>query len=200
MTDDGNKDPLRLENTDREIRINKMREELIQMSGGHYFEDESDQCPPEVKEKFLEQVLAFEKSEKTTHLEMLQRLGHDFPSPEALQGKALSDKLWELIEAMASIDVYLECTDHLSDLELYTYLWKEALREEVPDITCDGHSAWHLDPLGGCDREDLLLWLQYYANEIQRRDYAQEMPNETIPRHMDPPYDRDRHLPVPHRF
>jgi hypothetical protein len=198
MKDDCHMDPLHLENADREIRINKMREELIEMSGGHYFEDESDSCPPEVKEKFLEQVLAFEKSEKTTHLEMLTRLGHEFPSPEALQGRMLADKLWELIEAMASIDVYIESTDHLSDQELYTYLWRQALREEVPDISCDGESAWHLDPLGGCSADDLQLWLQYYADEGQREDFAREMDGQSLPEHKDPPYDRDRHLPLPH--
>jgi hypothetical protein len=39
--------------------------------------------------------------------------------------------------------------------------------------------------------------LKYYASEKYRAWWREDFPEYEIPAHEDPPYDRDRHLPVP---
>lgn len=43
--------------------------------------------------------------------------------------------------------------------------------------------------------EDTQAWLKYYADEDTRRQWAKDFPDDILPPHEDPPYDRDRHLP-----
>ena len=61
----------------------------------------------------------------------------------------------------------------------------------------DEDSACHMSPLGGCSEEDIHLYLKYYADEQWRRDWQEEYPEEILPDHEEPPYDRDRLLPQP---
>ena len=93
--------------------------------------------------------------------------------------------------------VFLSNTDHLGDRELYARLWKETLREQVVELPPDDPSAWHVDLLGSGSEEDIYLHLKYYADAEWRRQWAVEFPDFAIPAHVDPPYDRDRHLPQP---
>jgi len=64
-------------------------------------------------------------------------------------------------------------------------------------VTLDEDSACHMSPLGGCSEEDTQLYLKYYADEEWRCDWQKQYPEETLPDHEDPPYDRDRFLPQP---
>jgi hypothetical protein len=112
-----------------------------------------------------------------------------------LDERRLTAKLWEVLEALARLRVFLSQTDHLSDRELYTHLWADTLREAIPDLPFDEHSAWHIDILGGCSEEDIDLHMKYYADESDRRDWLKQFPDYEMPAHEDPPYDRDRHLP-----
>lgn len=42
---------------------------------------------------------------------------------------------------------------------------------------------------------DIPAWPKYYADEETRQCWAKDFPNDVVPPHEDPPYDRDRHLP-----
>ena len=57
----------------------------------------------------------------------------------------LEAKLWETIEGLASLRVFLSQTDHLSDRALYTLCWHDLLREAVKDLPPDDSAAWHID-------------------------------------------------------
>jgi hypothetical protein len=48
----------------------------------------------------------------------------------------------------------------LSDRDLYTHLWHQTLREEVPDVEPD-ESLCHVDILGGWSEEDTKLFFRY---------------------------------------
>jgi hypothetical protein len=91
---------------------------------------------------------------------------------------------------------FIEQTDHLSDRELYEWLWSDGLREETPDISGMG-GAWHTSPIGACNDEDTAIHLKYYANEEERAYWHKEHPNDAMPPHCPLPYDRDRNLPRP---
>jgi hypothetical protein len=93
--------------------------------------------------------------------------------------------------------VFVEQTDHLSDRELYTHLWTESLREETKATALNANSAYHIQILGGCSEEDMQLYLKYYAEDDFCEQWQKDWPNDPIPAHEDPPYDRDRLLPKP---
>jgi hypothetical protein len=61
-------------------------------------------------------------------------------------------------------------------------------------------SGWnsHID-VSACDEENdgRENYLRYYASEEDRKQWAEDFPDEEIPAHVDPPYDRDCRLPRP---
>ncbi|NIP93999.1 MAG: hypothetical protein GWO24_11315, partial [Akkermansiaceae bacterium] len=58
-----------------------------------------------------------------------------------------------------------------------------------------GDCACHIDLVSDGSDESIWLWLRYYADQSTRLEWAAEFPGEMIPEHLDPPHDRDRHLP-----
>jgi hypothetical protein len=156
---------------------------------------ESEDCPPEVSESFWRQVVDYETAPVACDFDRLVEAGVELPEPETLTDAELTAKLWEVIQRLAEMRVFLSNTDHLSDRELYTHLWSESLREFSPEMPRDENSAWHIDILGGCSEEDMFLYRKYYADEEYRRQWQQDWPDDEMPPHEDPPYDRDRSLP-----
>src|SRR5437016_3847029 len=119
-----------------------------------------------------------------------------WPPPSELDDTSLSLHLREVIGVLATLSCYLHDTDHLSDRELYGWLWTEGLREETPDLSAIG-GVWHLSAIGSGSDEDTTIYLRYYAGEQERCRWQQEFPRDPLPPQCAPPYDRDRHLPRP---
>lgn len=191
-------DPNELDSIDRAIRINELKEEVKELAGEDMLGWESEQCPPEIAESFWHSVLEYEKAPRTSHFQQLVQAGVELPAPETMSDAQLSAKLSETIHCLADRRVFLAHTNHLSDRELYTHLWVQTLREEIPDLPIVEDSSWHLDILGGCSEEDIQQRMRYYADENQRREWLAHFPDYEMPAHEDPPYDRDRHLPRGH--
>ncbi len=183
--------------TDLEKKIEGLKRKAEELVGGKMVDGDSDDCPPEVKEQFWEQVVAYESAPWTTHFKQLEEAGMQLPAPEQLSDEELTAKLWEIIRRLAFLRVFLSQTDHLSDRELYTLLWTDTLREETKALPMDEDSAWHIDLLGSGSEEDTQLYLKYYADEDFRREWHKDWPGEVIPDHEDPRYDRDHYLPQP---
>jgi hypothetical protein len=189
-------DPLGFNSVDREIRINKLKQQLEEISGGEVTFGSASDCDPDVEEAFLEHVLAFESEEGVRPFDVLKREGFDLTPPQELTDDILEGKLLELIDALARYRLYLERTDHLSSRELYSWLWNDVLREEYTGLgVLDGD--WHVDVLGGCSEEDLILSMRFYSTPLERARWAKEFPDFPMPPMEKPPYDRDRHLPHP---
>src|SRR5688500_18329469 len=110
---------------DQEIRINELRETAREAAGGEMTEWENPDCPPDLAEAFWSNVLAFESAEKTCHFIQLEELGVELPPAEDLTDEELTKKLWEVIHALARMNVFLSQTDHWSDRELYEHMWHE---------------------------------------------------------------------------
>lgn len=187
------RDESSLDDIDRRIRINEL-EHALQDRGMH-LSDASDDCPPAVHEQFLSNILAYESAPISCVFDALVKDGLELPDPADLDEKTLHDKLWEVIRALAARDTYLYRTDHLSDRELYADLWTDLLREPGPVMPPGSGWINHLDILGGCSEEDIQISLRYYESEEERQRWAKEWPNDAIPPHEDPPYDRDGLLP-----
>lgn len=188
-------EPDEQEQRDREIHINELKRQADAISGGQMISGEMEDAPPEVVEQFWERVVDWETAPQTTHMAQLAKMGIDLPAPETMDDATLSAKLWEMLTALGKINVLVEFTDHLSDRELYTYLWSEGLRLETPDLPFDEASHWHIDLVSSGSEEDTEAWLKYYADEETRRDWAKDWPDYVLPEHEDLPYDRDAHMP-----
>ena len=90
-----------------------------------------ESMPADMEEEFLRQVLEYENAEPTTLFRLLENSGLDIPPPDQLDDDAVTIKLKEIVERMATLGAYLLHTDHLTDRELYVYLFADGLREEA---------------------------------------------------------------------
>jgi hypothetical protein len=158
----------------------------------------SEECPPETAAQFRLSVAAYEQAPWTTHFQELVDAGVELPVPESMDDGQLAAKLSEVIDALARLRVFLSQTNHLSDRELYALLWGDTLQELVKDMPLDESSAWHIDLVVGGGEEETRLYLKYYADEETRRQWLADFPDDEVPSHEEPPYDRDRHLPQTH--
>ncbi len=182
---------------DLEKRIEDLRRRAEELSGGQMEVGTMDDCPAEIEESFWKHVVDYEEAPLTTNFQQLETAGVSLPAPDSLNDEELTAKLWEVIHKLALLRVFIEQTDHLSDRELFTHLWTDSLREETPMMPPNANGAWHIALLGGCSEEDNQLYLKYYADEAWRQQWHKDFPEDPIPAHEDPPYDRDRLLPKP---
>lgn len=180
---------------DQQIRINELREAAREAAGGEMTDWENPACPPEIAERFWSNVLDYESAEETTHYRQLVAKGIELPAPDDLSDEALTAKLWEVIHALARMNVFMSTTNHWSDRELYEHLYSETLHEITMDFPAGSGWNCHIDFLSSGSDEDNQLYLKYYADEEWRAKWQQDFPEDAIPPHVDPPYDRDRQLP-----
>jgi hypothetical protein len=185
-----------LDHVDQEIRIEKLKREIEAVTGSPFVGGTVPDCDPGLHEAFLEHVLALETQGYTKPFDELVNSGLMLPPPDQLDDTAVSVKLWELIRACAANRLFLHCTDHLSDRELYAWLWSDALREEMMGFGLPVGNT-HLDVLGRCTDEDVELSLRYYSTDEQRARWAIDFPECPMPPRVKRPFDRDRHLPQP---
>jgi hypothetical protein len=184
------------EDVDREIRIEKLKYELDQIAGGSMFSGGFGDLPPAIEERFLESARRFEAAELDTTFNRLLQRGVVLEPPSELDEASLSTKLAKLLRVLATMRCFIADTDHLSDRELYTWLWTDGLREEIPNIEEIG-GAWHTSPIGAANDEDMQVFLKYYATEEERRHWHERFPHDTLPSHEPRPFDRDANLPRP---
>jgi hypothetical protein len=96
---------------------------------------------------------------------------------------------------MASLGAYVLHTDHLSDRGLYEFLYHDGLREEAVLFPENPSYAYMIDLTGSGSEEDNQVFLKYYADDGYRQRWAKDWPDDNIPDHENPPFDRDRFLP-----
>jgi len=180
---------------DRQIRIARMKHELDQIAGGEVITGGFGPVSPALEEMFLEQALAFERAEVDTDFNRLARRGVIMVPPAELDHAATTARLWEIIHELARMRCFLYNTDHLSDRELYDWLWSTGLREETPDRDGMADAAWHTSPIGAGNDEDIAIHLKYYATDEERDRWSRDFPEDAMPKRATLPFDRDRHLP-----
>ena len=183
------------EEPNQELRIAKLRAELEKLGGTMI--DPLESMPADIEEEFLRHVFEYETQEPVSLLTWLAKSGIEVPDPDQLDDKTLSVKLQEVIYGMAYVGAYLLHTNHLSDRELYEFL-SDCLTEEVVMFPENPDYAYIIDMIGGVESgsdEDIQTYLKYYADEKARVKWGHDWPGDKIPKHEDPPFDRDRFLP-----
>ncbi len=122
-------DPDELDKVDHDIRVNELRAEAQELTGDKIEAFENPDAPPEVIEQFWENVVAFEQADWTSDREELEADGVHLPSPDEVKDELLPELLLKIFQHMAEGGTFAFNTDHLSDRELYEYLWCEGLNE-----------------------------------------------------------------------
>lgn len=186
-------DPL----VEQALRLGDLRKEVMDRIGGPVIEGGTGELPMDMQEAFWKQVLAFESAEESTLAERLKKDASFVPiEPDRLhEENEIHSALWELINALASIRVFLCFTDHLSDTDLYRLLCYDALPS--PSIVPPPGSRMN-EQIMACefgtkdDPEGTETWLRYYADEDTRLEWDGDVPPTQLP-----PFDRDRLLPGP---
>ncbi|HEU5133111.1 MAG TPA: hypothetical protein VFT26_13440 [Pyrinomonadaceae bacterium] len=176
----------------QEERINKLRAELEKLGGST---STMESMPADMEEEFLRHVIEYETAEQISVLQLLENSGLEVLAPETLDDDALKIKLKEMIDRMASVGTYLLHTNHFSDRDLYEYLYHQALREETVLFPENPSYAYMIDLTGSGSEDDNQTYLNYYADEQYRRQWAHDWPDDPMPEHEEPPFDRDRFLP-----
>ena len=180
---------------DRQIRIARMKDELDQIAGGKMFTGGFGPVSSALEEAFLEHALALERVEFDTDFNRLVRQGVIVVPPSELDDAATTVQLWEIIHELARMRCFLYNTDHLSDRELYDWLWSSGLREETPDRAGMPDAVWHTSPIGAGNDEDTAIHLKYYATVEERDRWSRNFPEDAMPERAVLPFGRDRHLP-----
>lgn len=178
------------------LRLGDLRKEVMDRIDGPTFESGTGAMPMDVQEAFWQNVLNFESAEESTHAERLQKEAGFVPTEpnELTSEEEIHTALWDLIRALASIRIFINDTDHLSDRDLYRLLVYGALPELsfVPPPGSEWNCRINACEYGTKDDPDgTLTWLRYYADEETRNSWDGEVPHKE-----NPPNDRDRFLPA----
>ncbi|PWU08229.1 MAG: hypothetical protein C5B50_30015 [Verrucomicrobia bacterium] len=134
-----------------------------------------------------------------TRREIFARYGYTALPPSELSDTQLPGRLWELLYAAAARRFFVCSTNHLSDRQLYTLLWDEWLDRVTADIPLEAETntttiVSEHNAIGLMAEE---IYMRFYMDEGDRDLWRSTDPDIVFPPHEDPPYDRDRHLPVP---
>ena len=179
--------------TDREDRIERLKQQIREVVGAEPFFSSIPACPPEVEESFLERVLEFEQESRRPLRERLADAGIVLTDPDELTDEDVTQQMWDVIQALVTLHIIPICTDHLSDRQVYTYLWYTVRSGEpvMPDFFSRG---WYIDFTGQGER-GIDVYVKYYADDDERRAYKRRFPNHPFPDHCEPPYNRDHLIP-----
>ncbi len=151
---------------------------------------DASQMSTEEENKFLRAMLCWERSPVIPISQWFEP-ELQLPHPDTLSDRNLSKVMWDAVERLAEQRIFLQCTDHLSDRQLYCVLFRDILpaTEKKIDLP-DNDLIWKLVDL----ESDPELWLTYYADDHQR--YQWEVENGRIPpAQATPPFARK--LPEP---
>src|SRR3954464_2235856 len=163
-------------------RIEKLKKQAAELSAGGMVSGFGPGCTPEIQEQFWKNVLAFENAPEVAPFDELLHSGLALPPPDELDDAALLRKLWEIIRGLEDLGVYLEFTNHLSDRQLYAILWSRVLHQPLPLTPDDGDAAWHMGvSASGGDDDGVDVYLTYYADEDDRRRWADDFPDDQLP-------------------
>jgi hypothetical protein len=111
-------------------RIEKLQEELNILSDGDSIFKVSPECPPDVLESGLEDILAFESVGSGISLfEGLQMHGMDLPRPDKMNESQSAQKVMEVLKALADLQIFLIGFDEMSAREFYSNLYCQTLWE-----------------------------------------------------------------------
>jgi hypothetical protein len=179
-------DPLGLKPVDHEIRREKRRTAWKEAGP-------ADALPKE--RQVFEHVAKIDQNGWQRPHEELARSGVVLLPPDELTDETIGPKLWELLHELACRGFYVLNSDHLSDREAYSNLWREDLREPAILPGRSRHGGWFHDFVGSGSEEHTQVWLRFFASDEARARHARECPQSPLPPRETPRFKRDWRLP-----
>ncbi|MDR3197744.1 MAG: hypothetical protein LBU34_07725 [Planctomycetaceae bacterium] len=105
------------------------------------------------------------------------------PSPDSLLDEKVSQVLDDVIAKLFEKKILLDFTDHLSDRELYTLIYRDILPSREKNLK-HRNNFIHWDCSGG----DSDIWLRFYASDEERElwtdNYDEPLPPKQLPSHQ----------------
>jgi hypothetical protein len=148
----------------------RLRDEIEPFADDSIVLLETCRLPLEEENDFLESMLDWERSPV---LPIAQWFDPELRlvAPELLDDEGLHRELWRVIRLLHQKRVVLECTDHLSDRELYRLVLRDILPAQEKRLRCPrSWLRWQcLD-----EESESALWLAMYADESQRQHWLAE--------------------------
>ena len=185
---------------ERALRIGRLRAELAELTGEPVAEHTADSPQEDDPEAMLKHMEALENGPLYPLADILKEQRNFTPAPPArLENPVdIHENLWLLLHALASMRVFVEDTNHLSDAELYEVLVERMLRSEIASVPVSSGWNCRFSICELCDERRTMpeCWLRYYADDTQRAELADQFPGEAIPPKEPQPYDRDDFLPT----
>jgi hypothetical protein len=139
-----------------ERRIRDLKARLSTMADGGFRESGIlGNCPPDLEEAHLREVLAFESVESGTSLfEGLEEQGIKLPHPEKLNERASARKVSQILYALSELWIFLVGFERMSPREFYAKLFHETLWEGCYMKKTTGFTI--IDVSGSLSGSDLL--------------------------------------------
>ncbi len=133
---------------------------------------------------FLESMLAWERA-PALPISCWSLPELTLPRPSSLDDDLLRALLEDAIDRLFCVRVVLEMTEHLSDRELYTVIYRDILPACEKKVDLPGnYLCWRC-----LDESDSETWLMFYATEAERLQWLEQ--NEgPLPIALDLPYPR----------
>ncbi len=135
---------------------------------------------------FLESMLAWERA-PALPISCWSLPELTLPRPSTLDDDVLRELLEDAIDRLFCVRVVLEMTEHLSDRELYTLIYRDILPACEKKVDLPGnYLCWRC-----LDESDNETWLTYYATEVERLQWLEN---------NDGPLPEPRELPYPRKL
>lgn len=141
--------------------------------------------PITVENEFLASMLAWERAPV---LPIYRWFSPELrpPRPDVLSDEDLHSILWDVIQKLYEKRIVLDFTDHLSDRELYSLIYRDILPSREKKID-SATNYLHWDCARG--NGDPEIWLRYYATKAERQAWARTY-RQPLPPTAEPPYRR----------
>lgn len=101
--------------TAQETRIEALKDRAQQNAGGTMRSWESDELSAGQREDFWRRLMDYENAPLVTDAQRLREAGIELPDAETMDDSQLTEKLWQVIDELARMRVFITSTDHLSD-------------------------------------------------------------------------------------
>lgn len=133
---------------------------------------------------FLESMLAWERAPALAISDWFEPT-LALPLPKALDDDLLYQLLHDTIDRLFSVRIVLEMTEHLSDRQLYTMIYRDILPACEKKVDLPGnYLCWRC-----LDEADTEQWLRFYATESERLQWMAAH-DEGLPEQQELPFPR----------
>ena len=168
------------------LRNAELRDELERYLDESISSVNIQQLPLSAENEFLASMLAWEQAPVLPIYRWFEPEMRP-PRPRMLSDADLHVILHDMIDKLHEKRIVQDYTDHLSDRELYTLIYRDILPAREKKLDSPGNYLhWDCTGISG----DPEIWLMYYASDEEREEWA-ETYRQPLPLKCDPPYPRN---------